>query len=380
MKNSFDIRKASENCSASTIEYLTKAQNIASTSMFQMSEEVSFSEAFLFFTRLSLLITRRRPELAVHCVLMHVMPHIADIKINEISRLTVNKLINPLVIEGKIVQSRRVFSIMKQFLGWCVFQGFLEISPLAAMSLNKVAGGQRNKPRERSLSDAEIWFFWHLWDQTNVSEGTRWAARLVLCAARRPDEVLRAKRSEFDLLHDVWNQGNRNKSNREHSLPISPIMKMCIEHLMAAAGDSEWLVPSTKKRDQPMSKVALSQAMRRILEIPTLANIVKPFNIRDLRRTARSCFSRLGIPQEVSRKIMNHSLVGIDKVYDQHDYMDRMREAMSDYSDLLMGIIDHESYANLDHRFRGDRLAETEHFWVITYPSVQHHRDVSRDR
>ncbi|MDM6737511.1 integrase, partial [Enterobacter hormaechei] len=35
---------------------------------------MSFSSAFILFTRLSLLITRRRPEIAVHCVLIHIMP------------------------------------------------------------------------------------------------------------------------------------------------------------------------------------------------------------------------------------------------------------------------------------------------------------------
>ncbi|PQH14810.1 integrase, partial [Raoultella ornithinolytica] len=56
----------------------------------------------------------------------------------------------------------------------------------------------------------------------------------------------------------------------------------------------------------------------------------------DLRRTARSSLSRLNVDQDVARKIMNHSLEGIDRVYNRHDYMDRMIEAMLAYSDFLM--------------------------------------------
>jgi len=42
----------------------------------------------------------------------------------------VNQLVNPLILEGKIVMGRRVFSIMKQFLGWCAFQGiYRNIAP-----------------------------------------------------------------------------------------------------------------------------------------------------------------------------------------------------------------------------------------------------------
>lgn len=101
---------------------------------------------------------------------------------------------------------------MKQFLSWCAFQGLIDTSPLNDMSLNRVAGGAKPVPRERKLTDAEVWVFWNVWDYFNVCEGTKWAAGLCLVAARRPDEVLRARKDEFNLQRDVWNQGTRNKS------------------------------------------------------------------------------------------------------------------------------------------------------------------------
>lgn len=337
MLNSFDIDRALENCSAETVNFLKACQQLTGKQLTSLGPETTFSNAFMLFTRLSLLVTRRRPELGVHCVLVHAMPVIADVRVTDINRIVINRLINALVMDGKLVQSRRLFSVMKQFLGWCEFQGIIDSSPLGAMSLNKVAGGLKPKPRERVLADDELEKFWHMWDFADVSESTRWAARLILCSARRPDEVLRARRDEFDLQDDVWNQGSRNKSGREHSLPISPIMKLCINKMMAAAGNSEWLVPSPKSMTKPASKVIVAQASRRILAKGYLAeNLPAPYEIRDLRRTARSTLSRLGVNQEVARKIMNHSLEGIDRVYNRHDYMDRMIEAMLAYSDFLM--------------------------------------------
>ncbi|MHB4295105.1 tyrosine-type recombinase/integrase, partial [Klebsiella pneumoniae] len=337
MLNSFEIDRALENCSVETVQYLQRCQSMTGTQMMAMDADSKFSEAFMFFTRLSLLVTRRRPELGVHCILVHVMPVIGDKRVADINRLTINRLINALVLDGKLVQSRRVFSVLKQFLGWCEFQGVIETSPLGAMSLNKVAGGLKPKPRERVLSDDELEKFWHMWDFAGVSESTRWAARFVLCSARRPDEVLRARREEFDLDRGVWNQGSRNKSGREHSLPISPIMRLCITKLLDAAGGSEWIVPSPKNGLKPASKVMIAQASRRIMRKGYLAeSLPAPFEIRDLRRTARSTLSRLGVEQDVARKIMNHSLEGIDRVYDRHDYLDRMAEAMISYSNFLI--------------------------------------------
>ncbi|WP_256682397.1 tyrosine-type recombinase/integrase [Klebsiella grimontii] len=337
MYNSFDIDRASENCSAETVEYLKRCQAMTGKQMLELKSDSSFNEAFMLFTRLSLLVTRRRPELGVHCILIHAIPVIGEMKVDEINRLVINRMINALVMDGKLIQSRRVFSVMKQFLSWCEFQGVIESSPLATMSLNKVAGGLKPKPRERVLSDDELEKFWHMWDFADVAESTRWAARFVLCSARRPDEVLRARRAEFDLNRDVWNQGDRNKSGREHSLPISPIMRLCINKMLDAAGDSEWLVPSPKTMGRPASKVIIAQASRRIMGKKFLAEeLPEPFEIRDLRRTARSSLSRLNVDQDVARKIMNHSLEGIDRVYNRHDYMDKMIEAMFSYSDFLM--------------------------------------------
>lgn len=355
MIKGFNLEKAAENCSAETIAYLTATLDAPIEALEDYSDDDPvFSKAFMLFTRLSLMVTRRRPELGVHCILIHVMPKIGDLPISKISKVTVNRLTNPLIMQGKIVQSKRVFSLMKQFLAWCVYQGYLAQSPVGDIPINKV-GGTAPAPRERTLSDAEIWVFWHIWDYHNVSESTRWASRLVLAAARRPDEVLRARVSEFDLENGMWNQGNRNKSHRDHRLPISPIMALCIEKLIAAGKGSEWLVPSSKKPDAPMSKVVLSQALRRMTSDPTMPTL-EPFSPRDLRRTARSCLAALNVTSDVSRKILNQSLVGLDRTYDRHDYIDQMQEALEKYSDYLFSIIEQDNVENLNHKYKGDRL------------------------
>ncbi|KAA1608488.1 hypothetical protein F1D34_27120, partial [Klebsiella pneumoniae] len=105
--------------------------------------------------------------LICHCVLIHILPHIAQEKVSNLNRIMVNQLVNPLILEGKIVMGRRVFSIMKQFLGWCAFQGIIETSPLNDISLNKVAGGAKTAPRERCLTDAEVWVFWNVLNKNN---------------------------------------------------------------------------------------------------------------------------------------------------------------------------------------------------------------------
>ncbi len=109
MKNTFDRARAAENTSQEAITYLDRASQMDARSVSMQGADLTFADAFMLFTRLSLLITRRRPEIAVHCVLIHVLPHIAQEKVSNLNRIMVNQLVNPLILEGKIVMGRRVF-------------------------------------------------------------------------------------------------------------------------------------------------------------------------------------------------------------------------------------------------------------------------------
>ncbi|MCP6031769.1 integrase, partial [Klebsiella pneumoniae] len=69
MKNTFDRARAAENTSQEAITYLDRASQMDARSVSMQGADLTFADAFMLFTRLSLLITRRRPEIAVHCVL-----------------------------------------------------------------------------------------------------------------------------------------------------------------------------------------------------------------------------------------------------------------------------------------------------------------------
>ncbi|WP_234366590.1 tyrosine-type recombinase/integrase [Pantoea vagans] len=318
-------------------------------------DEGTVEQVMKVWVKLSLLISRRRPEIAVSSLLKHVLPNIGSQPLKTLNRLRLNRLYNILIADGKKEEARRVFALTKQFLAWAEMQGYLDHSPIASMKKRDVAG-RATPPRSRQLTDAEIWVFWHGLDNWALSEQARWALRLCLVSARRPDEIVQAHKGEFDLQLGLWMQGTRNKSQREHVLPISPLMRQCIEALLNAADpDSPWLVSAPRDPQQPLSKGALNQALRRMIRAPRGLGL-EPFTPRDLRRTARSKLSALDTPNDVARKIMNHALEGIDRVYDTHDYLSQMRSAMNTFSDAVKQIIECESYHLLRHRYDGETL------------------------
>ena len=330
-------------------------------------DEGSVQQVMKLWVRLSLLQTRRRPEIAVSSLLKHVLPVIGERPLNAVTRLQFNRLFNILIADGKKEEARRVFSLCKQFLGWAEMQGYLEHSPLGAMKKRDIAG-RSTPPGNRTLSDAEVWVFWHGLDGWDLSEQCRWALRLCLLSARRPDEVVQARKEEFNLDSGIWRQGIRNKSQREHILPISPLMHTCITALMRNSPEaSPWLVPSPVTLSQPLSRGAITQALRRMNRADRGLGL-EPFTTRDLRRSARSRLAALDTPNDVARKIMNHALEGIDRVYDTHSYLPQMQQALNALSDNIQQIVATSSYHQLSHRYQGERLLLNERALLFMEP------------
>nr|WP_244637863.1 site-specific integrase [Pantoea agglomerans] len=335
--------------------WLEQVKKASLSELDNFGDEGTVEQVMKVWVKLSLLISRRRPEIAISSLLKHVLPNIGSQPLKTLNRLRLNRLYNILIADGKKEEARRVFALTKQFLAWAEMQGYLDHSPIASMKKRDVAG-RATPPRSRQLTDAEIWVFWHGLDNWALSEQARWALRLCLVSARRPDEIVQAQKAEFDLQLGLWMQGTRNKSQREHVLPISPLMRQCIEALLRAADPaSPWLVPAPRDPQQPLSKGALNQALRRMIRAPRGLGL-EAFTPRDLRRTARSKLSALDTPNDVARKIMNHALEGIDRVYDTHDYLSQMRSAMTIFSAAVEQIIECESYHLLRHRYDGETL------------------------
>ena len=63
---------------------------------------------------------------------------------------------------------------------------------------------------------------------------------------------------------------------------------------------------------------------------------VRRFTPHDLRSTARSYLTELGINLIVAERCLNHSLGGLIGIYDQHDYMTERRIALELWTEFIL--------------------------------------------
>jgi integrase len=65
---------------------------------------------------------------------------------------------------------------------------------------------------------------------------------------------------------------------------------------------------------------------------------IQHFTLHDLRRTAASSMTRLGIPRLHVEKVLNHSTADVAEVYDRHDYATEKRTALERWAAHLEAL------------------------------------------
>lgn len=94
---------------------------------------------------------------------------------------------------------------------------------------------------------------------------TRIALEFLALTAQRPGEVRSAQWSEFDLFAKVWAiPGPKMKMRVPHELPLPERVAQLLRELQPLTGHSEFLFPSLRSIDRPMSENTLNAALRRI--------------------------------------------------------------------------------------------------------------------
>ena len=250
----------------------------------------------------------------------NVVPIIGDVRLGDLHRRDINKVIDALVARNVPAQANRTFTDLRAMVRWAVKRGDLDRDPTAGMSMP-------SKPRfrDRVLSDDEIR---HMWHAEFLSTDTLRVLRLALLTAQRIGEVTGITRAELDIPAREWRlPGARTKNGRPHTVPLSGMAVEVITDVMAAIGDKPNLFDARR----------LAYRLRRPLPDAD-------FTPHDLRRTALTGMARLGIEPIVLGHIANHlttTKAGVTLgVYVQHAYEAEKRRALDLWADRLQAIVD----------------------------------------
>ena len=141
---------------------------------------------------------------------------------------------------------------------------------------------------------------------------------------------------EVDFDRREWTiPASRSKSRREHIVPL-PDAAIDIFKSLPRFADGDFAFTTTAGR---VPVTGFSKVKVRIDQFLADQNTaIENWRIHDLRRTCRTGMARLGVPEIVSERVLNHLPQGLAKVYNVHEYLDEKRSALSRWAQEVQNI------------------------------------------
>ena len=250
-----------------------------------------------------------------------------------------------------------------------VHEELIEVSPCASLDKKLLFKGVKIEPRQRVLSDDEVFAFWRASGRVGYPGGP--ISRLLLLTGCRVSEVVGASWSELhpelrqlirkaqaggravnwasvdDSIKTLTIPRERFKSNAEHIVPLTDDACAVLEGLSKFAGcdllftsnrkTPAWFGPKIKARIDARMLLTLRALARKRGDDPALARL-EPWVNHDLRRVVRTNLAALNVEDHVAEMVIGHGRKGIQRVYDQHKYEPEMREALEAWAARLHAI------------------------------------------
>jgi integrase len=226
--------------------------------------------------------------------------------------------------QGKLCSAHQLLAHMRRVFNYAIDNNVLPHSPCDRLRARGLIG--ERGIRQRVLNDEEIRAVWLACERSGKFGKL---CQLILATGARRGEAAGATPAEFKIeLYKLWTvPAHRFKSNHAHLVPLSSLALDIAQHVPLSATGFD----KSKKR---LDKLVLIELRKRNPNA-TLPN----YTLHDLRRTVRTRLSELRVPEHVAEAVIGHAKVGLNRVYNLHEYLDEKREALDAWDERLKRII-----------------------------------------
>jgi integrase len=243
-----------------------------------------------------------------------------------ISKEDVLSILDGIVKKGYPSAANHAFRQVRKLFNWGVERGIVETSPCQGLK-----EPSKSVKRDRVLAKGELIAIWEAAHEMGYPYGH--IIKLLILTGQRREEVAGMRWDELDLTHNIWTIArDRNKSDREHSVPLSPQVMQIIKSIPQT---NDTLVFPARGTDKQVS--GFSKWKKKIDELSNTSG----WTVHDLRRTVATELAGLNVQPHVIERVLNHSngiLGGVAGIYNRFGYQDEMREALNLWADTVNEI------------------------------------------
>ncbi|MGE6648834.1 tyrosine-type recombinase/integrase [Shewanella colwelliana] len=231
------------------------------------------------------------------------------------------------VAAGQILQNA------KQALRFCRVRRYAVSRELDDLIASDV--GQKQRQKDRVLSDVEIYDLMHSIQKREGAFYMRYLCQLLLVFGARTQELRLSKFDEWDLERDLWTvPKDHSKTDKVIIRPIPAKVKPIIEFLYKRHGDSGYLLGALKSGETVSCSGGLLCKRLKHKE---------SWSLHDLRRTFTTKLNDLGVAPYVVEQLLGHSLGGVMAIYNRSQYLPEKLAALNmwcEWLELLVNPVD----------------------------------------
>jgi integrase len=247
--------------------------------------------------------------------------------ISDVHRADVLKVVDAAMSRGAPYAAHHAWAYCRRIFNWAIARGIVDRSPCDRVRTRDIIGVK--VPRHRVLDDDELRRLWKASNTLGYPMGPLF--QFLLVTGQRKSEVSNARWIEFDLAQQLWRvPSSRMKAGAPHVVPLSPLAITILKSLPQHTG----YLFSTTGGKSPVN--GFSKAKRRL---DATMGQREPYVIHDIRRTVRTRLSALRVRTEVAEMVIGHGKKGLARVYDQHQYLDEMREALDLWASAVSRLV-----------------------------------------
>jgi integrase len=244
-----------------------------------------------------------------------------SLKLAQIDRRKIAVLLGDVETTRGPVARNRLRSTLSAFFAWCITEGLLESNPVTGTAKADVGGS-----RERVLSPGELKKLWRGLGNDDFSN----TVRLLLLTGQRRNEIGKLQWSEIDLVAKMITLGAaRTKNSRSHEVPLSA-QALAIISALPRRNTTDFLFGKRGFTNWDAAKQLLDARVG-----------IAPWRLHDLRRTAATQMSELGVLPHVVEQTLNHvsgAKAGVAGVYNRSKMTDAVRAALQRWADHIEPI------------------------------------------
>jgi integrase len=256
-----------------------------------------------------------------------LLPHWRRRKAHDIRRADVLAILDAIVDRGAPIQANRTLALVRKIFNWGIGRGVVEHNPCL-----QIEAPSSENQRQRVLSEDELRALWRAFGGLGPLMGPMFKLRLL--TAQRGGEIEAMRWRDVDLEGRSWTiPAEAAKNGLAHFVPLSRPAIDLLRELRALSPASDWVFPSPKRSVSHVENV--QKAASRVRAESGVADFV----LHDLRRTAATYMTSIGVPRLVVAKILNHVEQGVTQVYDRHSYDVEKRQALDLWASRLTEII-----------------------------------------